>query len=71
MKPFAAVALVLCACGGQATQQPNLAAAGCVSHRTAKELECVDLNPDKPTIDACRAKVQAEIDCAKDGGTHD
>ncbi len=62
------------ACGNsQGAQAPDPEAAKCVSHRTAKQLECDDLYNTKAEIDACRAKVQAEINCvdagAKDGGS--
>jgi hypothetical protein len=56
-----------------ATPAPNdvtKAAAECISHRTAKQLECVDLFSTKDSIDACRAKVEADIDCTNpDGGS--
>lgn len=58
------------ACGNtQSSQTPNPAAAECVVHRTAKQLECVDLFDTKLEINACRDKVKAEIDCTKDGGS--
>lgn len=49
------------------SNSPNPAAALCVTHRTVKELECVDMNPDKASIDTCRAKVRAEIECVDAG----
>ena len=71
---FAALLLFTDGCGPSqpSAAQPNPAAALCIAHRTTKELECVDLNVDKPSIDACRKKVQSEIECvdagASDGG---
>lgn len=62
------LAMVFAGCGSPSVP-PNIPAAECVSHRTAKQLECVDLNQSKEAIDACRAKVRAELDCMKDGGT--
>ena len=61
---------VVVACSpASAPVAPDTASAACVSHRTVKQLECIDLNPDKASIDACRAKVAAELDCTiKDGG---
>ena len=47
---------------------PDPEAAKCISHRTAKELECVDLFQTKAEIDSCRAKVKSEIECV-DAGT--
>ena len=62
------------ACGNsQGAQAPDPEAAKCVSHRTAKQLECVDLYQTRVEIDACRNKVKAEIDCTDGGadGSHD
>ena len=62
----------LYACGASNPQPGSplaQAAAACLAKRAAKQLECVDMYPTRAEIDACRAKVQAELDCtAKDGG---
>lgn len=56
------------ACGNsQGAQSPDPEAAKCVSHRTAKQLECVDLFQTKLEIDACRDKVKSEIQCVDAG----
>ena len=67
----AILALIVACSSSGASSPPNPAAAECVAHRTAKQLECVDLFTTKLEINACRDKVKAEIDCTKDGGTHD
>lgn len=59
------------ACGSSSAAPPDVAGAACVSHRTIRQLECVDLNPDKASIELCRAKVRADLDCTRDGGFHD
>lgn len=44
-------------------------AATCLAKRARLQLECVDMHQTRPEIDACRAKVQREVDCTvKDGG---
>ena len=44
-------------------------AATCLAKRARLQLECVDMYQTRPEIDACRAKVQREVDCTvKDGG---
>ena len=67
------LAILFAACGnGQPAAQPlDKAAALCISHRTAKELACVDIYATRPDIDACRAKVRAEQDCTLDAGSGD
>lgn len=62
--PFA---LGACGPGGQVPPELAKAAAVCISHRTAKQLECVDLYSTRAEIDACRATVERTIDCV-DGG---
>jgi hypothetical protein len=65
--------LTLAACGSTqpAADHPNPAAAECVAHRTAAQLACSDpaISKTEAEADACRAKVKAEVDCTKDGGT--
>lgn len=64
----AASAFSLTACPTPGPVAPDTAAALCISHRTAKQLACVDIYATKPEIDACRAKVRAELDCTADAG---
>jgi hypothetical protein len=65
--------LTIAACGSTqpSASQPNPAAAECVAHRTAAQLACTDpaISKTQAEVDACRAKVQAEVDCTKDAGT--
>jgi hypothetical protein len=53
------------ACAPPSTPSAQIAkeAAFCISKRTAKQLECVDLYPTRQEIDACRAGVQRAYDC--------
>lgn len=73
MKLALASLFALAACGSSqpAADHPNPAAAQCVAHRTAAQLACTDpaISKTQADVDACRAKVQAEVDCTKDGGT--
>ena len=64
------ILVCLLACGAPASPTPiTIAGAGCVSHRTALQLACVDTYADKASIDACRQHVQDSIECvALDGG---
>ena len=65
--------LMLVGCGAPSSPTPiTIAGAGCVSHRTALQLACVDTYSDKASIDACRLHVQQSIECitvtVSDGG---
>jgi len=63
--------VMVSACSQKAARTPDPEAAECIAHRTAKQLECDDLFKTRAEIDACRAKVRAEIECVKDGGARD
>lgn len=56
-------AAAMAACGSTQVKAEEAEAA-----YLAQQLRCVESNPDRPSIDACRADVRAKWDAARDGG---